>query len=287
MMKLAIVTDSTCDIHEAELGRLGVMRVPLYVNFKNKVFKDWVEISPKEIIEGVAAGAALPSTSQPSPQDFESSFKQAIAEGAESILCVTISSALSGTFQSATIAANTVSVPVTVFDSQAASIGLGDMLKQASSMRAKGTDLSQIVKALEHIRDTNYLLFTVANLDYLQKNGRIGGAQALLGSLLNIKPILTIEAGKVAAAGRARGSKKAIKELVDRSKAYAASHPRPLKISFLHVQDEAAAETMRTELKASGLNYEDMGTYEIGAVIACHVGPGTFGLYMHTEPELG
>ncbi len=284
-MKLAIVTDSTCDIRKAELDALQVHRVPLYVNFKGEVHKDWIEIGPKEIAEGVAAGADLPSTSQPSPQDFERNFNEAIAEGAEEILCITISSDLSGTFNSANIAKDLVAVPVTVFDSRHASIGVGDMVKQASKMRAAGANLTQIISALEHVRDTNLLLFTVVGLEYLQKNGRIGGAQAMLGSLLSIRPILTINDGKVDQAGRARGTKKAIKELVSRAIAYAESHPRPLRVSFLHIQDEKAANTMREELKKSNLDYEDMGLYEIGAVIASHVGPGTFGLYMHTEPD--
>lgn len=284
-MKLAIVTDSTCDIRKAELDALQVYRVPLYVNFKGEVYKDWLEISPKEIAEGVTDGADLPSTSQPSPQDFEQNFNAAIVSGAEEILCITISSDLSGTFNSANIAKDLVSVPVTVFDSRHASIGVGDMVKQASKMRAEGASLTQIITALEHVRDTNLLLFTVVGLEYLQKNGRIGGAQAMLGSLLSIRPILTINDGKVDQAGRARGTKKAIKELVGRAIAYAESHPRPLRVSFLHIQDEAAANTMREELKKSNLDYEDLGLYEIGAVIASHVGPGTFGMYMHTEPD--
>ena len=285
MMKLAIVTDSTCDLPKAELEQLGVHRVSLYVNFQGKLWKDWLEINPKDIIEGVSAGADMPSTSQPSPQDFETAYNEVIDQGADEILCITISGDLSGTFQSATIAANNVAVPVKVFDSRAASIGLGDMVKEAAKRNAQGSSLEQIITALEHIKKTNYLLFTVSSLDYLQKNGRIGGAQALLGSLLNIRPLLTIEDGKVAAAGRARGSKKAIKELVDRAVAYAKTHPRPLVVSFLHIQDEEAANGLRTELKASGLNYEDRGTYEIGAVIGSHVGPGTVGFYMHTQPD--
>ncbi len=284
-MKLAIVTDSTCDLPKAELERLGVYRVPLYVNFQGKLWKDWVEINPKDIIEGVSNGAAMPSTSQPSPQDFETTYKEAIAKGAEDILCVTLSGDLSGTFQSATIAAANVSVPVKVFDSRAASIGLGDMVKEAAKLSSQGSSLEQIIKALEHIRDTNYLLFTVSSLDYLQKNGRIGGAQALLGSLLNIRPILTLEDGKVTASGRARGSKKAIRELVDRAVSYSKTHPRSLVVSFLHIQDEMAANGLREEFKASGLSFEDRGTYEIGAVIGSHVGPGTVGFYMHTKPD--
>ena len=118
---------------------------------------------------GVAGGAAMPSTSQPSPQDFENAYKKVMAAGADTILCITISSGLSGTFQSANVAKANVSVPVTVFDSRAASIGLGDMVKKAAHLRDSGASLEQITKALEHIRDTNFVLFTVDTLDFLQK----------------------------------------------------------------------------------------------------------------------
>ncbi len=285
-MNLAIVTDSTCDLKEAELAALNVQRVPLYVNFKNEVFKDWVEINPADIVKGVAEGAALPSTSQPSPQDFENAFQAAVSRGAEQILCLTISGELSGTVQSANLAKAEVDVPVTVFDSRAASVGLGDMVKEAARRRDAGASMDEIVRALEHIRDTNFILFTVATLDFLQKNGRIGGAQALLGGLLNIKPLLTVEGGKVEPAGRVRGTKRAIKELVDRTVGYAEEHNGDLKISFLHIQDEAAAQTLQRAVQDAGVVFENGGVYEIGAVIATHVGPGTFGMYMHTKPQV-
>ena len=284
-MKLAIVTDSTCDLRAQELNDLSVKRVPLYVNHKGDVFKDWLEIDPKQIIEDVQGGSAIPSTSQPSPQDFEQIYNQAIKEGADTILCITISSELSGTFQSATIAKENVNADVTVFDSKAATVGMGNMVKRAAKLRDEGASLEKVVRDLEHIRDSNKLLFTVGSLDFLQKNGRIGGAQAMLGSFLNIRPILTVKDGKVDTEGRARGAKKALKDIVSRAEEYIKTHPRDLKVTFLHVQDEAAAKKMKEELSASNLNFEDMGTYEIGAVIATHVGPGVFGLYMYTEPD--
>jgi DegV family protein with EDD domain len=284
-MNLAIITDSTCDLTQSELDKLRVTRVPLYVRFKGGMHKDWIEISPKVIIDGVAAGAEMPSTSQPSPQDFESAYKAAVEKGADSILCMTISSELSGTFQSANLAKASAGVPVTVFDSRAASVGLGDMAKKAAELRDQGASLEHILKAISHIRDTNKVFFTVETLNFLQKNGRIGKAQALLGGLLNIKPILGLNDGKIEPVGRARGTKKAIKELVDQTQAFIASHPGNLVVSFIHIQDPSAAETMRQALKEAGLKFKDQGIYEIGAVIASHVGPGTFGMYMHTEPN--
>jgi DegV family protein with EDD domain len=284
-MNLAIITDSTCDLTQSELDKLRVTRVPLYVRFKGGMHKDWIEISPKVIIDGVAAGAEMPSTSQPSPQDFEMAYKTALEKGADSILCITISSELSGTFQSANLAKASVQVPVTVFDSRAASVGLGDMAKKAAELRDKGASLEQIVEAISHIRDTNKVFFTVETLNFLQKNGRIGKAQALLGGLLNIKPILGLNDGKIEPVGKARGTKKAIKELVDQTQAFMALHPGELVVSFIHIQDPNAAETMRQSLKEADIQFKDQGTYEIGAVIASHVGPGTFGMYMHTEPS--
>lgn len=284
-MNLAIVTDSTCDLTQAELDALKVTRVPLYVRFKGSMHKDWLEISPKVIVEGVAAGADMPSTSQPSPQDFEVAYQAVVARGADTILCLTISSELSGTFQSANLAKANVQVPVTVFDSRAASVGLGDMAKKAAQLRDSGASLEQILKAISHIRDTNKVFFTVETLNFLQKNGRIGRAQALLGGLLNIKPLLGLNDGKIEPIGRARGTKKAIKELVDQTQAFISSHPGQLVVSFIHIQDPQAAETMRQALKEANIPFKDQGIYEIGAVIASHVGPGTFGMYMHTEPQ--
>lgn len=282
-MNLAIITDSTCDLTTEELKKLDVTRVPLYVHFGGKTRKDWLEITPKDIIEGVQAGAAMPSTSQPSPEDFAQVFKAAADAGAEAILCIVISSVLSGTYQSASIAKENAPVPVTVYDSRAAGPGLGQMVAKAAQLRSQGASLDDIVKALEQIRATHFVRFTVASLDFLKKNGRIGGAQALLGTLLNVKPILKLEDGKVQAAGKARGAKKALKEMVDQVTAYAKANKGTPVIDFIHVQDPPAAEMLRQELQSTGLAFKDNGTREIGAVIASHVGPGTYGFYLYMD----
>jgi DegV family protein with EDD domain len=281
---LAIITDSTCDLSATELEALGVERVHLYVHFRGETHRDWLDIDPAGLIEGVAAGADLPSTSQPSPQDFEDAFRAAMAAGATEILCITISSELSGTLQSATLAAEAVEVPVTLFDSRHTSLGLGDMVKEASQRRAAGQGVAEIVPALEHIRDTNFVIFTVGTLDFLQKGGRIGGAAALLGGLLNIKPILGLRGGKVEALGRARGSKRALRELLSSLEEHRQQHPGDLVINFIHVQDVPAAEALKVAIDELGVPYEDAGIYEMGSVIAAHVGPGTSGIYVHTKP---
>lgn len=276
---LAIITDSTCDLTAEELTSLEIERVPLYVNFQGEVFKDWLEINPHDIVEGVRAGAAIPSTSQPSPQDFTEAFQRAAERGASEILCITISSKLSGTYGSATIAAKDAPVPVHVFDSQAASLGIGMMVQRAAVLRAKGLETDAILEELGRIRAQAMLRFTVGSLEYLKKNGRIGGAQALLGSLLNIKPILSVVEGRVEPVGRVRGSKKAIQSMIaDLGGLAAQGRPR---VYFLYVQDESVADALRQEIRNSGIEFDDAGTFEIGAVIATHTGPGVYGYYAY------
>ncbi|MFA7461154.1 MAG: DegV family protein [Trueperaceae bacterium] len=280
-MKLAIITDSTCDLTAEELQRLQVEAVPLHVNFKGKTWKDWAEISPADIIAGVKGGADLPSTSQPSPAEFAAAYERAVAAGAEEILVITISSKISGTLQSANIAAENTGVPVTVFDSLAASLGHGEMVRVASRMRGAGSSLDDIVAAISKVRDTNFVVFTVGTLEFLQKNGRIGRASAFLGGLLNVKPLLTLDNGVVGPLTRARGLKKAQQEMVDRFKAYVATQPGPVVLNLIHVQDAAAAEGLRAAIDAAGVSYEFGGYHEIGAVISSHTGPNTFGIYTH------
>ena len=282
-MNLAIIIDSTSDLDAAELSKLGVERVPLYVNFQGETKRDWLDITPADIIAGVAAGADLPTTSQPSPQDFAAVYERVIAGGADQILVITLTSELSGTYQSAVIAAEDAKVPVTVFDSRAASLGHGEMARVASAMRADGASLEAIIAALETIRDTNFVVFTVGTMEYLQKGGRIGRASAMLGSLLNIKPLLTLKDGRIEPLSRARGMKKAQQEMVERFKAYVEASSGPVLANLIHIQDTDAASSLKAALEKAGVEYTLNGVHEIGAVIGSHVGPNTFGLYAHQK----
>lgn len=284
-MSLAIITDSTCDLTLEELNALNVARVPLYVNFQGKPWKDWEEITPRDIIAGVSAGADLPQTSQPSPQDFADAFATAVSGGATEILVISISSELSGTYQSAMIASKDAGVPVTVFDSRAASVGTADMVKRSAQLRDEDAPLTDIIPVLERIRDTNMVFFTVDTLDYLQKGGRVGKGAALLGGMLNIKPILKVVDGSIVPQARVRGTRKAHAEIVTQVKRHLEEHPGRMFATFLHVQNPAGAQAMKDAIDAAGIEYEGGMAYEVGAVITSHVGPGTHGLYFHTEPE--
>ena len=289
-MSLAIVTDSTCDLQQEELDALRVRRVPLYVHFRDETYRDWIEITPAELIAGMREGADPPTTSQPTPEDFAAAIRDAVADGADEVLIVTIAAELSGTHGSATLAAKDAPVPTTVFDSNHASLGAGNMVKRAAAMRDAGAGVEEITAAIAKLREKNYLLFTVDTFEYLQKGGRIGRASAMLGGLLNIKPLLTIRNGVVEAAGRARGRRKALREMVTRLATYRADNPDgELVVTFVDIQDEPAAESLKEALADAGILFRDGGTYQLGAVIGVHVGPGTYGFYAvaDEEPRLG
>lgn len=279
-MSVALVTDSTSDIPPELRMRIGVRVVPLYVHFQGKTFKDWEEITPSDLFKGVAAGADLPSTSQPSPQDFEAAYAEAL-EYADRVLSIHISSKLSGTYQSASIAAEKFKGRVRVFDSLAASAGVGMMVLRAHELLQQGTRLEGVLQELERIRDDHTVRFVVATLDYLRKNGRIGGAQAFLGNLLNIKPILTVKNGVVDAAGRARGEKRALKEMVKTFQKWRQGRKR-VRIFYLYTGAEEAVHELQHEIRALGDGVEEVYTSEVGAVIASHTGPGVYGYYAYS-----
>ncbi len=285
-MALAVITDSTCDLSAQQLADLHVRRVPLYVHFEGETLKDWIEITPADLVRRIQEGATPPTTSQPTPEDFAVAYREAAEAGADEIVVITLSSNLSGTYQSATLAAKDAPVPVAVVDSEQASFGAAMMVRRAAAMRDAGKSATEVVEALEAIRKRFLLSFTVGTLEFLQKGGRIGRASALVGGLLNIKPILTLEDGVVAPAGRARGVKKAIKEMVGKLAAFRDAHPDgELVLSFIHIEDEAAADRIRSAIREEGIDFKDLGTGELGAVIGVHVGPGTHGFYALSDPH--
>lgn len=274
-MTIAIVTDSTSDLSTQLCEQYGIIKVPLYVLFDGKMHRDGLDITPKQLLDGIKAGKKLPSTSQPSPAEFAEVFREAL-KNADQVLCINISGQLSGTVGSARLAAQEFGDRVTVVDSRTVSAGLGMMALRAASMAQAGKSMEEIVSTLSQISQQTDLRFTVSTLDFLKANGRIGGATALLGGLLNIKPLLVVKNGRVEAGGRARGSKKAVQDIVDHVKKYVEAHGST-RICFLAtVEGESLAEEIRAGLQ--GVNLEDLGNFEIGAVVATHAGPGAAGV---------
>ncbi|MFC5847588.1 DegV family protein [Deinococcus petrolearius] len=274
-MTIAIVTDSTSDLSPQLCGQYGIRSVPLYVLFDGKLHKDGLDIRPAELFTGVRAGKKTPSTSQPSPAEFAAVYREAL-EGADEVLSVHISSLLSGTVGSAQLAAQEFGGRVAVVDSRTVSLGLGLRAVRAAELAREGRPLAGIVAELERVAPAADLRFTVDTLDFLRINGRIGGGAALLGGLLNIKPLLVVQGGRVESGGRARGSKKAMQELSAHTAAYIARHGGA-RAAFLYTAGgEATAQELADSL--GGAAYENLGAHEIGAVVATHAGPGAYGV---------
>ena len=278
-MKVALVTDSTADLPPGWAEAHGVRVVPLYLFLDGKTYKDGVDITPDDLIQAVQSGKKIPTTSQPTPEDFRRAYADALKE-ADHVLSIHISSKLSGTVRSASLAASEFSGKVSVFDTLAASAGIGLMVMRAHELLSSGATLPRVQRELERIRDDQLLRFSVATLEFLQKNGRIGKAAALVGSFLRIKPILTLNQGVVEPAGRARGEKKALMEMVKAFKAWAEGKPK-VRAAFLYAGNPEAVLPLKEALFATSLPIEEVYTGKIGAVITSHVGPGTYGYYAY------
>lgn len=274
-MTIAIVTDSTSDLSPEVAAQYNITVVPLYVLFDGKMHRDGLEINSSELIHGIKGGKKMPSTSQPSPAEFASVFREAL-RGADQVVSVNISGQLSGTVGSARLAAQEFGDRVVVVDSRTVSLSLGMMAVRAAKLAQAGKSAAEIVSELEQVSGRNDLRFTVGTLEFLKANGRIGGAAALLGGLLNIKPILVVKNGRVEAGGRARGSKKAVQDIVEHTRKFVEGHGGA-RVAFLStVEGEPLMEEIRAGL--SGVNFEDFGSYQIGAVVATHAGPGAAGV---------
>ncbi|WP_424951843.1 DegV family protein [Deinococcus sp.] len=272
---ISIITDSTSDLTLEEQQQYAIDAVPLYVLFGGQTYRDGLEITPADLFRGLREGKKTPSTSQPSPAEFAQAYTTALEHSSE-VLSVHISGQLSGTVGSARLAAQDFGGRVTVLDTHTVAMGLGMQAIRASQMGRAGRSMAEIVDALEQVQKSAVIRFTVDTLDFLRMNGRIGGAAALLGGLLNIKPILAVRGGKVEAAGRARGAKKAQAEIVQFARDFATQNG-PTRASFICTDGgEATLEEMRSALSDSGI--EDFGNHKFGAVIATHAGPGTYGL---------
>ena len=273
MTKIAIVTDSTADMALTYYDENDVTMVPLMVRFGEEAYKDWVEMPPERFYPMLRASDILPKTSQPSVQEFIEAYSK--YESYDHIFSIHLSGHLSGTIQSADIASRNVNVPVTVVDSKLASVGTAFIVNETIKARNAGKDVAEMTALIEGlVRDTR-LLFCVDTLKYLELGGRIGKAQALAGSILNIKPILTLEDGVVVPFKKVKGRKKIFKEIVDLLSAQSAER---LSIGIIHADAPEAARELEGHIKDAGIDYDLVLATQIGSVIGTYVGPGTFGI---------
>lgn len=280
-MGIRIVTDSTADLPRELIEELGITVVPLNVHFGDEVYKDQVEISTDEFFHKLQHGDVMPKTSQPSPGDFLEVYKELSAEG-DSIISIHISSELSGTHNSAMLAKGMLpEADINVFDTRKVSGGIGLFVIEAARAVKAGKSKEEIIAMLENMQEKVRVIFILDSLEYLEKGGRIGKASAVLGSMLSLKPILTIEEGIVHSKEKARGFKKAKKRMVEMFAETNIATGSDVIILYGESETEAVAE-IRDALVVTGKT-QDILVSRVGAVIGTYSGPGILGLVYREE----
>lgn len=274
---IRILTDSAADIMPDEAKKLGVDVVPLNITLADgTIIKDGLDITPSEYYRHLEACRKLPTTSQPSPEDFTQYFSKAAAAGDE-VVAVFISEKLSGTCQCARLAANMAEAQnVSVVDSESVCLGEAMLVRLAVSLRAGSISANEITRRLESAKNHLHLFAVVDDLKYLRKGGRLPAAAAVAGGMLGIKPIISVSDGKVTLAGKARGLPGAYVALFKKiNEAGGLSGAVPAMAGY--TLSAKQAEPIKSYIQENCGKMTPL-CRQIGCVIGTHVGPGAFGI---------
>ncbi|MER5882285.1 DegV family protein [Streptomyces sp. NPDC001941] len=271
---VAIVTDSTAYLPPRMMERHGITSVPLTVVLGDQVLEEGNEISARSLAQALQKRRSV-TTSRPSPEVFAQAYRAAAEAGATGIVSLHLSSELSGTHDAAALAAKDAPVPVRVVDTGMVAMALGFCALAAAEAAEAGGTLDEAVAAAEKRASGTSAYFYVDTLDYLRRGGRIGTAQALLGSALAVKPLLELEGGRIELREKVRTASKAIARLEEIVAERAGTSHVDIAVHHLAAPERAAALADRLREKVPGL--EDLHVSEVGAVIGAHTGPGLLG----------
>jgi DegV family protein with EDD domain len=277
--EVAIIVDSTAYLPAELITEYNLHVIPLYLNWAGESLRDNVDITPEEFYKRLQEAKEMPTTSQPSAGEFVELFSR-VAEAADSIVGVFISSELSGTVASAHAAAEMMEdTPIEIVDSYSASMGLGYITLAAARAVANGADHAAAATAARALVPQTQLLFMVDTLEFLHRGGRIGGARRFVGSMLSIKPVLHLVEGRIEPLASVRTKRKAIQHMLDKA-AEEMSHKHDIHAAVIHAAAEQEANRLRDEVKEL-LDPVELLVAEISPVIGAHAGPGAVGLIYH------
>jgi len=282
--KIAILTDSTCDIPEHLLAEHQISVVPTLVVWGEDTYRDRVDLSPQAFYQRLQKDPIHPKTAQPTPVMFTDHYRKAIQQGAERILVFTLSSALSGTYSVAAQAASEFEVPIRVIDSKGPTMSLGWQVLAAARARDEGRDEPGIIRAAEQVRERLACIVLLDTLEYLHKGGRIGGAAKFLGGLLNLKPLIRInhQEGIVEAAGRARTFNQGVQMMKENFFEHV-DPSQPLRIAVLHGNAKEKAQEISREIEDRYQTRELLFNIT-GPVLGVNTGPGALALCGYSDP---
>lgn len=275
-MKVAVVTDSTAYLPEEDIKKWDIHVVPLSVNFGDETYRELIDITVGEFYEKVRNTKELPKTSQPSIGDVTTKYEE-LAKDHDAIISIHLSSGISGTYQAAVSAGQMVEgVEVYPFDSEISCMAQGFYVLKAAEMAKEGAHPDEIMEALNEMKKEMRAYFMVDDLSHLARGGRLSGAQALVGSLLQVKPILHFVDTKIVPFEKIRTSKKAFKRIEGLLKE-TADNAEKVKASIIHAQREDFAKEWKKELEERYPNVDFVISY-FGPVIGTHLGEGGIGL---------
>ncbi len=283
MSKVRIITDTACDLPIEFLKEQRVGVVPMTINFADRSYEDGFDLSRNEFYHLLTTEAKLPTTAQPTPGAFARVLKAVTQKGEEAIV-ITISSRLSGTYESAMMAREELEhkEQVTVFDSRTASVGEGLLVLKACALAKAGVDRAAIVRELTAIRARLRSVFTLDTLEYLQKGGRIGKVQAVMGEILHVKPILEVDPeGRIVPREKARGRRRAVKRLLE----IMGEEGRDLADQFIaigHSRCPEEAASLAEEIKQL-YGVKQLRIEEISSTVGTHTGPGCLAVFFQGE----
>ena len=273
-MAIKFVVDSGADITAAECKKLGITHLPLKVIFGEREYEDTVDLSHREFYEKLIECDDLPSTSQVTPAAFEEAFRRIVDNG-DVAIAIVLSSKLSGTYQSAVIAAEEFKAgQVYVVDSLSASLGQRILVQRAMAMAERGFSPIEIVKTLEEEKHHIRLMALVDTLEYLKRGGRVSKTVAFAGGVLNIKPVIALVEGEVKMLGKARGSRQANNLLRELVRERGIDFTRPLCLAYSGLDDSMLKKYIADSAELWEGNVDALPVATVGCAIGTHAGPG-------------
>ena len=276
-MPICIMTDTLCDVPQEFVKRYNIKVMPLTVHFGEESFLDGIDITAEEFFDKLAKANELPKTSQVTPSEFLKEFKEELEKG-NTILAILGSSDLSGTYNSAVLAKEELgSDSIYIIDSEAITLGAGLLVIKAVRLAEEGKSVEDIFNIIEAVKKTMKHFFIIGDLKYIYKGGRISFSSSVLGSILNIKPILTVKDGKLEMIDKTRGMKKAISILMDMIKSKGWSLNNKI-VGINHSICPEYADYIEQQIK-SEYNVKEFIRGEVGSVIGTHAGPNCVAFY--------
>jgi DegV family protein with EDD domain len=277
------VTDSTADLDPGYREQHGILTVPLKVNFGDESLVDGVDIDAAAFYQRLRSSTRNPTTSQPTPAEFEAAYRQAGATG-DIVICTTMSAEMSGTYGAAVTAREAVAdLDVRVIDTRTVSLGHQAIVRDAVEIAEAGASADDVEKRIHELIRRQRSLFTVPTLEYLKRGGRIGGARALLGSVLNIKPVLQVLDGRIEPHDRVRTNQRALERIAEELIAAVGESGRKARAVVGHGDKVEDAQTVAARIREHC--DRDPILMTIGPIVGTHAGPGCIGLSFHLPPS--